>query len=112
MGVFMIPLSSEGSQVSVEVMAVHNLAVSVLPNAVQVVPHPDAIVNAGRHQLAACLGAEVCTVDQAGVLKACKLTCAGHPLACTPHAWSNTLAWSETHAWAYTHAFAEAACSL
>lgn len=67
-GVFGIPLGPEGGQVAIEVMAVNNLAVARLVNAVQVVPHSDAVVNAGAHQLAACLGTEVCRVDQPGVV--------------------------------------------
>ncbi len=53
MGVFGVPLSSEGGQIAIEVMTVHNLPVAGLVNAVQVVPHPHAVVNAGAHQLAA-----------------------------------------------------------
>lgn len=66
--VFVIPLSSERRQIPVEVMAVYNLSVSIVTYAVQVVPHSDAVVNAGGHQLAACLRAEICTVDQTRVL--------------------------------------------
>lgn len=64
MWVFVIPLCSERRQVPVEVMAVHNLSVSITSYAVKVIPHSDAVVNAGGHQFAAGLRAEVCTVDQ------------------------------------------------
>ena len=60
----MIPLCSERRQVPVEVMAVHNLSVSITTYAVEVIPHSDAVVNAGSHQFAACLRAEICTVHQ------------------------------------------------
>lgn len=63
MGVFVVPLCSERGQVSVEVVAVHDLSVSITANAVKVVPDSDAVIDAGGHQFAACLRAEVCTVD-------------------------------------------------
>ncbi len=53
MGVFGVPLSPEGGQIAIEVMTVHDLPIAGLVNAVQVVPHPHAVVNAGAHQLAA-----------------------------------------------------------
>lgn len=86
MRVLVIPLGSEWRQVSVEVMAVHNLSVSITTDAVKVVPHSDAVVDAGSHQFAACLRAEVCTVDQARVFKASKLTGAGNAFTCTQRA--------------------------
>lgn len=64
MWVFVIPLCSERRQIPVEVMAVHNLSVSITPYAVKVVPHSDAVVNAGSHQFAAGLRAEIGTIDQ------------------------------------------------
>lgn len=63
MGVFVVPLCSERRQVSVEVVAVHDLSVSITTDAVKVVPHSDAVIDAGGHQFAARLRAEVCTVD-------------------------------------------------
>ena len=68
MRVFVVPLCSERGEIPVEVMAVHDLPVSILPYAVQVVPNPDTVVNAGCHQLTACLRTEVCTVDQPWVV--------------------------------------------
>ena len=53
MGVFGVPLSSEGGQIAIEVMTVNNLSIAGLVNAVQVVPHPQTVVNACAHQLAA-----------------------------------------------------------
>lgn len=82
MGIFGVPLSSERGQVAVEIVAVHNLPVTGLINAVQVVPHSHAVVNAGAHQLAACLGAEVCRVHQARMFQARQLTDAGHSFPC------------------------------
>lgn len=79
----MVPLCSERGEISVEVMAVHNLPVGILPNAVQIVPNSDAVVNAGCHQLTTCLGTEVCTVDQPWMVKARKLTCTCNAFACT-----------------------------
>ena len=67
MWVFVIPLCSERCQIPVEVMAVHNLSVSITTNAVKVIPHSDAIVDAGGHQFAACLRAEIRTVHQSRV---------------------------------------------
>lgn len=55
-----IRVSPEWSQVSVEVMAVYDFSVWRLVNAMYIVPHPDAVVNAGAQQLGACLRAEVC----------------------------------------------------
>ena len=60
MWVFGVPLSPEWGQIPVEVMAMHNLPVTRLVNAVQVVPHPHAVVYACGHQLAAELRTEVC----------------------------------------------------
>ena len=53
MGVFGVPLSSERGQIAIEVMTVHNLPIAGFVDAVQVIPHPHAVVNAGAHQLAA-----------------------------------------------------------
>ena len=53
MGVFGVPLSPERGQIAIEVMTVHNLPITGLINALQVVPHPHTVVNAGAHQLAA-----------------------------------------------------------
>ena len=53
-------VSPEWGQISIEVMAVYNLPVGRFVDAVHIVPHPDAVVDARAHQLGACLRAEVC----------------------------------------------------
>lgn len=55
-------------------MAVHNLPIWGFVNAVQVVPHPHTVVNAGCHELGAGLRAEVGGIDQPGMIQAGQLT--------------------------------------
>ena len=59
----MVAALPEWGQVSVEVVAVYNLPVWRLVYAVDVVPHPDTVVNACRHELCACLRAEIGRID-------------------------------------------------
>lgn len=64
-------------------MAVNNLPVGRFVNAVYIVPHPDTVVNARRHELCACLRAEIGRIDQARMVQAGQLTGSTcHCLAC------------------------------